>query len=411
MDNLTAYAMYVIGRVESNHNWVAVNQNDPITLGLMQWFGQRAAEMLAKSRDADPTGWSAFAAAAPQLTADVEASHDWEWWRERYIHGSEVGPWQAFASRRAQHAAQEAVWETDWQNYVQLFAKWGVTDAKRQIFVGSMYHQSPAACGRVVSTVGGNATLELLLQTCLNDSILGIYSNRYNTVYELLVAWDGSSAPPDFGQSKPTPPGGDISGVKQPSSLITRIERSNGNQLIVYGRDGVGPAVYFDYTGNGLWLPSINANGSPMDGGYDPGGEGGVTSVVTLYTSWEYAFAYSQAPGRLDPVKTGYGDCSSTIWRAYMDAAGVDVGTWTGAMMDKGTEVWAGSGSGLPLDIMVPGDLLLIDWDGGEVDHVEMYIGSNQLLGHGGPGNGPYRKSDAMAYAAKAAKWYVRRYL
>ena len=34
------YAMYVIGEVESNWNWQSVNYNDPITIGMMQWYGK-----------------------------------------------------------------------------------------------------------------------------------------------------------------------------------------------------------------------------------------------------------------------------------------------------------------------------------------------------------------------------------
>lgn len=60
MSNQSLYAMYVIGKVESNNNWSSVNFHDPITIGMMQWYGTRAYGLLNRGRSADPTGWSNF---------------------------------------------------------------------------------------------------------------------------------------------------------------------------------------------------------------------------------------------------------------------------------------------------------------------------------------------------------------
>lgn len=159
----------------------------------------------------------------------------------------------------------------------------------------------------------------------------------------------------------------------------------------------------------------------PKIGSSAPGGVG-ITSlhgseaqnaIVELYVSWMGRFSYSQSDGRLDPVANGYGDCSSTCWRAYKDAANIDCGTWTGDMVSKGKEIASGSGSGLPIDRMEPADLVLFNWDyyNPTYDHVEMYVGKNQFAGHGGPGNGPTLKPDACSYAASAHDWQVRRYV
>ena len=52
------YAMYVIGEVESNWNWTAVNYNDPITIGMMQWYGTRAAALLNRVKNEMPTAYA-----------------------------------------------------------------------------------------------------------------------------------------------------------------------------------------------------------------------------------------------------------------------------------------------------------------------------------------------------------------
>lgn len=156
---------------------------------------------------------------------------------------------------------------------------------------------------------------------------------------------------------------------------------------------------------HGPQLSSTSTTGGGLLNG-DPAG------VCELYASWEGKFAYSQEDGRLDPVNSGYGDCSSTIWAAYNQAAGIDVGTWTGDMAGKGTEIASGSGE-IPLDKMAPADLVLMCHYGYDpsFDHVELYMGDNKLMGHGGPGNGPTWKQDAVAYMNGEAYWCIKRHL
>jgi len=138
---------------------------------------------------------------------------------------------------------------------------------------------------------------------------------------------------------------------------------------------------------------------------------GSAMAVCNLYRSWEGKFDYSQAAGRLDPVKNGYGDCSSTIWRAYKDTCDIDVGTWTGEMIGKGTLVAQGSGE-LPIEKMQPADLIIVNHDNynSVYDHVELYLGNDEYAGHGG-GRGPTIKSGARAYGAREHDWMVRRHL
>ena len=127
-------------------------------------------------------------------------------------------------------------------------------------------------------------------------------------------------------------------------------------------------------------------------------------------------FSYGQGAGRLDPESSGYGDCSSVIWRAFHDVAGVNTGTWTGDMLNYGTLIASGSYGQLPIEEMVPGDCILIDWPRNghtsTFDHVELYVGNNTNWGHGGPGNGPHLTSeDTRNQGARYLRWQIRRYV
>ena len=414
------YAMYVIGEVESNWNWTAVNYNDPITIGMMQWYGTRAAALLNRIKNEMPTAYGQLAAS---LRSDIE-SHDAgsTWWTSRYLNRDEGNSIITVFQDEENHVIQENQAIADFEGYIATLEGWGMSQSypKPLIFAMSMYHQSPASAGQVIATAGGSADLDRIYGVCMNHGVLGQYRNRYNTVYQRLKDWDGESNPPDFGQSGDvdTTPGGNTPGISTEKSKLGYIIQ-NGDTLILYGKDEYEKGVIFYPASGQVWINGYNANGTDIGGGNEGGGsESGSeaqNAICELYRSWLDRFAYSQGAGRLDPISSGYGDCSSTVWFAYQQVAGIDVGTWTGAMAGKGTKIASGySGDNLPIEDMEPADLVLIMWNGwnGSFDHVELYMGNNELWGHGGPDYGPDQTTtDARNYPRYMYYWEVRRYL
>lgn len=412
--------MYVIGEVESNWNWTAVNYNDPITIGMMQWYGTRAAALLNRVKNEMPTAYGQLAAS---LRSDIE-SHDAgsAWWTSRYLNRDEGNSIISVFQEKENHVIQENQAIVDFEGYITTLENWGMSQSypKPLIFAMSMYHQSPASAGQVIATAGGSADLDRIYGVCMNHGVLGQYRNRYNTVYQRLKDWDGESNPPDFGQSGDvdTTPGGNEPGIETEASKLGYIIQ-NGDTLILYGKDEYEKGVIFYPASGQVWINGYNANGTDIGGGNEGGGsESGSeaqNAICELYRSWLDRFAYSQGAGRLDPISSGYGDCSSTVWFAYQQVAGIDVGTWTGAMADKGTKIASGySGDNLPIEDMEPADLVLIMWNGwnGSFDHVELYMGNNELWGHGGPDYGPDQTTtDARNYPRYMYYWEVRRYL
>jgi hypothetical protein len=412
--------MYVIGEVESNWNWTAVNYNDPITIGMMQWYGTRAAALLNRIKNEMPTAYGQLAAS---LRSDIE-SHDAgsTWWTSRYLNRDEGNSIITVFQDEENHVIQENQAIADFEGYIATLEGWGMSQSypKPLIFAMSMYHQSPASAGQVIATAGGSADLDRIYGVCMNHGVLGQYRNRYNTVYQRLKDWDGESNPPDFGQSGDvdTTPGGNTPGISTEKSKLGYIIQ-NGDTLILYGRDEYAKGVIFYPASGQVWINGYNANGTDIGGGNEGGGsESGSeaqNAICELYRTWLDRFAYSQGAGRLDPISSGYGDCSSTVWFAYQQVAGIDVGTWTGAMAGKGTKIASGySGDNLPIEDMEPADLVLIMWNGwnGSFDHVELYMGNNELWGHGGPDYGPDQTTtDARNYPRYMYYWEVRRYL
>ena len=151
-----------------------------------------------------------------------------------------------------------------------------------------------------------------------------------------------------------------------------------------------------------------------------PGGGGGtpsvVQAVVDYYVSKVGAWRYSQGPARYTPETSGYSDCSASIRWAYRKIAGIEIGTYTGDQQNYGKIIidnTRGAPTAAQLALMRPGDCIYIMWNGwnSTYDHVEMYMGSNKNIGHGGPGYGPVITNNTTSYLLVPYRWRVRRFI
>lgn len=414
---VSLYAMYVIGEVESHWSWTSINYNDPITLGMMQWYGTRAAGQLQRVKDdTNPADWNSLVANAPTLTADVNAhpANDSDFWTDRYVTRAEGAALKTIMATDANHAIQQTLWNADAARYINTLTTWGLSlDRPRElIFAMCMYHQSPRRAGEVVRAAGGASDLDRLFTYCMNNAVLRTYKTRYTTARDRLKAWDAASNPPDFGQvDTATPEGGDSAQTEATPSQLGYIMQQ-GNDLILYGTDQFKRGVVFHAAGGQRWVNRNKPDTTPITGGTSgDGADQTPAALAARIQSYIGQFDYSQGPGRLSPLSSGYTDCSGLVWFVYKSVAGIDVGTWTGAQIGKGRSIYSGAPSGLNEADLQLGDLVLYFWDDSDlstVDHVEMYIGSGRVCGHGGPGDGPTIK-DSIGRGAYRIN--VRRYL
>lgn len=409
--------MYVIGEVESNWTWNSVYYADPITLGLWQFYGVEAAQHLHAMRGETPDDYAQLTA---NLRANVEAHTETdEWWNSYNWTQTDGNSWADIAkTSTANHALQQRQIAEKLTGDVATLQRWGMIldNGPEVVFMLCVYHQRPVSANSVLRSAGGTASLEKLRNTVLSDSVLRRYVNRYNTAYARCAAWNGTSAPPDYGQLVAVDTGGNSSTIATQPSQVSYIIQI-GDNLVLFGEPGSPYAnglVFYAAAGQ-RWMPSRNANGVEIpnmntDNGSATGTEAQL-AVVALFRSWENRFQYSQGGGRLNPEVSGYGDCSSTVWKAYQKVAGIDVGTWTGEQRQKGRLIASGGPSTpFPLNLAQPADLLQVTHTNG-VQHVEMYMGENVLMGHGS-GPGPhYNQYSAVEYCTRQSEWQLRRYL
>ena len=384
--NQQQYTEYVICTVESNCNYAAVNMNDPITLGIGQFYAYNAAALMDKLKTDAPNSYEKLSDRMKNAV-DSHPSTDSGFWTSFYLYQDDADSWVNSAQNQENHAVQDAFF-MDWvfgdSGAFNTVGSWGMNtdNVKETIFILSVYHQSPNSANQIIANIGGNRSLDEYRNAALNTWPVSGYSNRYNTVYDLLNSWDGESAPPDFGQSDYSPdtnPNTD----GQVASSVSRIELV-GNDLLVYGKMGSGDRLICHNNGNGVWLPIRNASAPdyPSTGGGGTGG-GGTEEFQKMKSLWEQykeQFQYGQSGGRLEPDVSGFTDCSGCIWWAankVTDGKYNWLGTSTYTMRTTATKVC----DGIQRDKMKPGDLILMRSQYGE--HVGWYWGEGVAWGAG----------------------------
>lgn len=395
-------AVKAIGTVESNLNYHAVNYNDPITVGAMQWYGTRAAGILNRIRTENPGSWVGVQASVT-TSLDTYPATNSQYWTNRYLTRAEGESLKAVLEANKHIQNLQAFDDLD--DYVDTATRQGIdkdNNTQMMLFFFVIYHQSPRRALQLIAANGPDSTIERLHAATLNESVLGQYRNRYNTAYTIIKNMDATGVDDIPGTVPPPTEGGDTGGGGGESRLggPVRYVQVVGDNLFIKFNDGTSVFAYPN-TAN-MFVPardnSVGADPVPPPDNPDPevppGAPGNVKAVAIrqwLLDRLE-VFRYSQGATRLDPYRNMYTDCSGLLYYAFQEVAGINPGTWTGDMRGRGTGIYAGPGSGLTEGILQVGDLIINGTNSSTTRHVEFYAGNGQTIGHGGPMDGPIVK-------------------
>lgn len=440
-DAAKTMAVNVIAKVEGGGAWDAINYNDPITLGLMQWYGTRAADLLTRIKADHPTEYATIAASLRNSHAgNADTSR---YWTSRYItraEGNTVKP-----VLRASKDTQGQLVASDVEDYKAVCERIGLnpdTNTNTAIFFMCMYHQSPARAINLMKKAGMSSNLDRVYSLCYNEIVFKRYRTRYTTAYNIIK----SGVPPEIIDlnddneeqgDDPTTPGtgpdddGSQSDFEKVRTGVKSIDYV-GDQLVIHLSDG-GRAFAVPATANsfilsakydGMDVPDRPTEPDDVDDTVDPepdppSGDAQVdiqNKLVKFMVDRTGKFGYTQGPQREQPGKTGMADCSSLIRFAFLSVTGKDVGTYTDAQVtNKNTRlIQRGKGPNGPNEsLMKKGDLVITARHGtraGRIaSHVEMYMGGGRIIGHGGvPYMGPVQK-DLQARTRDKRDWWIKR--
>lgn len=399
-----------IGQVESLMRYDAINATDPITVGIFQWFGTRAAAILARMRDENPSQWTGIAASlVSSMTAHTSTD---TFWNTRYLTQAEIVSIQPVLL--ANVVIQDNQASIDLDAYKNVAISQGMdenSNTNAVIFFCNMYNQSPREALRVVANAGPDSNLDRLFAYCLNNTVLGRYRSRYQEAYSIIVAQDTSGVGAGgSGTSSPTP--GDGGGSTRPTTDIRYIQRV-GDQHVIKFKDG--HDLFCIPNGSGIWVPQTdNSVGASVPNPADGAPPSGVQALMRQWMiDHTDVYAYSQGASRLTPDTNMSTDCSGLVYWVYKAIANKYIGTWTGNQITYGTLITTSKTTAIAETGLAIGDLIFYRWSSespNTYDHVDMYIGGGQVSGHGGPDAGP----DVMTMSGRisaADSIMVRRYV
>lgn len=425
----------VIAKVEGAGAWDAINYSNPITIGVMQWFGTRAAGLLNRIQTDNPTQ---YALIASSLRDDMVTNpeNDFGYWPSRYIsvvEGDTLKP-----VLRATKDIQTDLIVSDIADYKRVVENLGVdVDAHTDmaIFWMCVYHQSPQGAIQVLTFTGKKATLDAMYAAVYNDPRFRDYRSRYTEAYNIIKSGiaptiiDLNDEGTDLGDDGN---GGDYNGSPTPLDPTrvnaTRVEVV-GDQLHVHGTGGI--TIAWPTGGNNYFLNAIvdgsTVPSAPLDPNDVPGpdptpdppsGDADVdkqNALKKFMVDRIGTLKYSQGPERY-PISSGYCDCSSLVRSAYEAVLGINPGGYTDAQVQSSSTrlIQKGGGGNSPTEsLMKVGDLVISARYGISsnriASHVEMYIGGGQIIGHGGvPYMGPVIK-DLVGRTVDKKTWWVKR--
>lgn len=410
------YAMYVVGKVESDWDWASApgwdGRSNIISIGMMQCAGSNGADLLYRAYE---QAWSSYDettktwsygpyyswwntlknGGASQLCADVIDHHPatWEWWSVYSLSDAERKIVSQQLGNDLGKQLQTAQWNSDCAGYIDKALNRGMSldNPKPLIFFIAMYHQSPQNALTVLSYAGGGCDLQGIYDMCMQNTVFSDYYPRYSTVKSMLEDWDGQSEPPDFGQVSGYTEGGDgqmqntASGI---SYLMTR-----GNDIWVFGTRYPNGLRFTHVGGNRFTCSDTGTHPSGTgSSGASPGTGANAQAVQWLRQylgQWQYQFGGERwSPQNCDPPGT---DCSGAVHAAYWNACGKEVGMSTADMYhhDGQQIVYEGGGNWdeVPWGLMEAGDLILMSQTSktcaaGGSSHVELYNGTpGQAIG------------------------------
>lgn len=422
-------AVKAIGQVESSLNYAAINYNDPITVGMAQWYGTRAAAILNRMRAAHGAEYARVdAGLRSRLETVSEGSSSWNTYYLSRQAGDSLRD-LLLASKDIQ--GDQIV--KDLESYFSVAKQYGInpeTDTDAFILWCVAYHQGPRYALQAANNYSGGG-LNAMYNAIMSNGVLGQYYNRYNGAKNIIANKDTSGV--DVGVAGVSSPGNGGT-VGQNSQQVT----VNGGKVLITADDSNILTLRSSFgthrlysKGHNIWEANIGeivqniANGqsgaATLGGGGGGGGAPSDGSNGAKALAWILArlgkFAYCQCPGRQDPDRSGITDCSGLMYAAYKATSGTFVGTWTGDQYFRGQAVierGSGAMTAAQKALLRPGDMIVMAWRSTgsvypETDHVEMVVDQNTTVGHGGnPYYGPVKKSIDILGATRW--WTVRRH-
>ena len=183
-------AQNVIFGQEGNYGSVNANDNGAVSVGKVQWHGNRALNLLKAICQAESGAASILGAA---LFNEITTATSWA---TRTVNAAEKAAISRLLTTVAGKKAQDSLAETDVTAYVEHGLKVGVEDPAALVYFADLENQGGAgASARVAKAADKPVSLPTLHSAALADQVMGRYPTRRKSVYNAAAALNFGANP------------------------------------------------------------------------------------------------------------------------------------------------------------------------------------------------------------------------
>ena len=188
---VAAAAAAIIFANEGGYSSVNANDNGAVSVGKVQWHGNRALSLLKEiaQKTGKPAAENILGAA---LCNEILTAASWQ---TRTVSAAEKAKLSRLLDTQQGRAAQDAQAEADILAYVSHGVKLGIEDRQSLVYYADLENQGGAGASKRVGLAaaqkaGGPAkvTLPAIHAAALEDRVMGKYENRRTLVYKKAAA-------------------------------------------------------------------------------------------------------------------------------------------------------------------------------------------------------------------------------
>ena len=181
---IAAEAAKVIFANEGNYSSVNADDNGALSVGKVQWHGNRALSLLKKIAQ----GAGAEATLGKTLYNEIVTASNWE---TRTVTAIEKAKLSKILGTPGGKAVQDRQAEEDILSYVTHGVKMGIEDPQSLVYFADLENQGGAGASKRVGNAAaqraggaGKVKLDHIHGAALADRVMGKYSSRRNLVYK-----------------------------------------------------------------------------------------------------------------------------------------------------------------------------------------------------------------------------------
>lgn len=221
---IAAAAAIIIFANEGNYSSVNANDNGAVSVGKVQWHGNRALSLL-KIIVQNIGNTAAINILGEILHNEILTTTNWQ---KRTVNTEEKTKLSKLLGTEQGKKAQDAQAEADILSYVSNGVKLGIEDKQSLVYYADLENQGGAGASKRVGTAAaqkaggaGKVTLSIIHATALADSVMGKYTSRRNIVYNKAAALFNNGSGAENG-------GKEIMGIKIGHASISETGSING---------------------------------------------------------------------------------------------------------------------------------------------------------------------------------------